>query len=97
MAKKKTRRKSRQASPHVFNLHERDILGLLREHGDQLREVKDEIKAARQDIRLLRKDFLQHSPDANTHEPSVAGDSDMPRVIPGRPPGGTAPPTEPAP
>jgi len=69
----------------VFSLHERDILGLLREHGDQLREVKDEVKAARQDIRKLREDFVKHSPSADTHEPSVAGETAPPAVIPGRP------------
>ena len=83
MARKQ--RGKKKSNPMVFSLHERDILGLLREHGDQLREVKDEVKAARQDIRKLREDFSKHSPSADTHEPSVAGDTAQPQVIPGKP------------
>jgi hypothetical protein len=83
MARKQ--RGKKKSDSMVFTLRERDILGLLREHGDQLREVKDEVKAARQDIRNLREDFSKHSPSAETHEPSVAGDKQQPRVIPGKP------------
>ena len=83
---RKQRGKQRTTDAMVFTLRERDILGLLREHGDQLREVKDEVKAARQDIRKLREDFVKHSPTADTHEPSVAGDPSQPQVIPGKPP-----------
>ena len=84
MAKKSTRRKSRQAKPDPLRINDADLLGFLRQHGDHIMRIDRKIDLIIKDISQLRHDLVKSDPTADTHEPHVEGMPPPPKLIPGK-------------